>query len=102
MKITITRLGGFAGITETLASLDTSEFAPGIAEQLKQHVRTLAAIFAGTPQPLGKDQFRYEIQIVELGSAPRTLTVIDEGRPDAPTMKALSALLALAARHSVS
>lgn len=91
MILTLRRTGGFAGIQETLGTLDTAslggEAQRAFAARLKE-LEQLAALPAH-----GADQFHYELDIREPGQAPRTLTIVDEGDPDLPAMRALSALM---------
>lgn len=96
MKISIKKLGGFAGIEEMLASVDSDRLPKATAGEIRNHLRELSALSTRTSKPVGADQFHYEIEITETGVAPRTVSVIDEGDPNHPAMKHVAALLELA------
>ncbi len=97
MKIEIKRAGGFAGVDEKLASVDSSTLPTAAADELRDLVTRLSARCAERPESVGADRFRYEIRGVEPGAEPRTLTVVDEGDPDDPAMKLVRGILDLAA-----
>ena len=94
MKVTIKRTGGFAGLDQTVASLDSERLPRDAAEELRRQVSALVAASA-RPEPIGADLLHYHVTISDEGPA-RTVTVVDEGDPEAPPMKHLQALLALA------
>jgi hypothetical protein len=96
MEIRIRRLGGFAGLDQTIASLDSDRLPKASADRLSNHLAQLSSLGATAPESKGADQFRYEIEVSEKGTPPRVLSVIDEGDPKKPAMKHLSALLNLA------
>ncbi len=93
MRITITRTGGFAGLDQTLASVDTGRLPKDSGEKLRQHIARLSALIGQTPLPEGKDYLCYTIVVTEAGSPPASFSVLDEGDPDSPLMKELTAIL---------
>jgi len=97
MMVNIRRAGGFAGVDEELASVDSSTLSSAKADELRELVTRLSALRAQRPESVGADRFRYEIRVVEPGAEPRTLTVVDEGDPDDAAMKLVHAILELAA-----
>jgi hypothetical protein len=97
MKISIRRRGGFAGLDETLAFLDSSQLPPPVAARLTEYMDELSRLCAQRPPSQGADQLYYEIETSEPGTTPRTLTVVDEGDPDLPEMKRIAAILDLVA-----
>ena len=96
MRIRMKRLGGFAGVEESLATVDSDRLPGALADRLGEHVAQLITLCAQTPRSEGADQFHYEIEITGPGAPPRTLTVVDEGDPDLPAMKHVAAILDLA------
>ena len=102
MTIDIERTGGFAGVEEKLATLDSSSLSPQAAAELRGLVARLSAWCAQNAESAGADRFRYEIAITEpptpgeTGPATQTLTVIDEGDPEHAPVKLVLALLDLA------
>ncbi len=102
MTVDIERTGGFAGVEEKLAALDSSTLSPQAAAELRGLVARLSAWCAQNPESVGSDRFRYEIAIGEslkpgeACAATRTLTVIDEGDPEHAPVKLVLAILDLA------
>ncbi len=95
MMVEIRRTGGFAGVEEKLASVDSRRLPEGAAAELARLVARLSAWCARNPESEGADRFRYEIEIAEPGALPRTLAVVDEGDPQHPAVKDVLALLDL-------
>lgn len=83
MQIRVSRSGGFAGLEEELAAVDTDRLDPDQAAAIKRQVRETG--FFELPVELaddnvGADQFRYSITVAEPG---RQHTVsYTEGGPD--------------------
>ena len=84
MKITVKRTGGFAGLTENVTDLDTSQLDPGKTEKVEAKVRKIgffdypAVVTAGA---VGADMYQYEITVTD---GPRHHSVtFSEGAPDA-------------------
>jgi emfourin len=99
MRLTIKKTGGFAGVEQTLASLDTERMPKASADQLRKHVEEISTLATQASKSVGVDQFHYEITVMEPGLAPRALTLVDEGNPNHPAMEHVAALLALAGEN---
>lgn len=70
MKVTITRSGGFAGITELIGVVDTSALDAAHAQEVEQRVIELG--FFSLPENIpatevGADLFRYEVTVSKQG-----------------------------------
>jgi len=68
MKITVKRTGGFAGLTENITDLDTSQLESGTAEKVAAKVRKIGffdypAIVAAAA--FGADMYQYEITVTD-------------------------------------
>jgi|SRR5215470_8556105 len=93
MQIRIRRRGGFAGLDETIADVDTAALSEDDARRAGEVVEKLRA--EQRAPPVGADHVRYEIAIAG-GAGPHTnLTVVDEARANDPAMSALIDLIAL-------
>ncbi|HLQ50428.1 MAG TPA: protealysin inhibitor emfourin [Terriglobales bacterium] len=84
MKITVKRTGGFAGLTENITDLDTSQLESGTAEKVAAKVRKIgffdypAVLAAGA---VGADMYQYEVTVTD---GPRHHSVaFSEGAPEA-------------------
>jgi hypothetical protein len=80
MKISIIRSGGFAGLAETLGSLDTTSLAPAQARKIEALVA--AAGFFELPDELtgdiaGADFMRYEVTVSD-GTRRHTVRFVDD------------------------
>src|SRR5262245_24839158 len=93
MKIRIRRRGGFAGVEETIADLDTAALSETEAGLIGAAVEKLRA--EQRLPPIGTDFLRYEIEIAQDEKPATTLTVVDEGRADDPATAAVAALTSL-------
>lgn len=94
MRISVKRTGGFAGVTEELASVDTASLNRASALQLEQMVREarffdLPAEIPGTT--IGADLFRYEVTVTE-GDRQHTVAFADDGAEIAPLRRLMGAL----------
>lgn len=92
MTLTFRRTGGFAGIQEALGTVDTASLSSEAQRTLAAQLQELAR-FAAAPASPGADRFRYEVDILEPGQAPRTLVIVDEGNPELPGFRTLAALM---------
>jgi hypothetical protein len=95
MRVKIDRLGGFAGVEENLASVDLANMPKPVGDQVQERLAQLSRLSARSPGTEGADQFYYKIEMAEPGAQPRTLTVVDEGDPNDPAIKAFMAILEL-------
>ena len=57
MRLTIKKTGGFAGIVQTLASLDTERMPKAAADHVRKHVEEISTLAAQASESLGADQF---------------------------------------------
>lgn len=90
MILTLRRAGGFAGLQQTLGTVDTAALGGAAQRALAAQLKILDQL-APVPAP-GADLFRYEVEIQEPGAAVRTLVVVDEGDADRPDYRALQDL----------
>lgn len=91
MKVVIRRTGGFAGLEEELASLDTTQMPPAEARQLEERVRSMT--FFGLPAALGShikgaDLYRFRITIDD-GSRRHTVEFPDHDSPELTPLREL-------------
>jgi len=66
MKISVTRTGGFAGVTDEVGSVDTAQLDAAARQKLEQDVRRvnffeLPARLPG--EPVGADLFAYRVTV---------------------------------------
>jgi hypothetical protein len=79
MKITVRRSGGFAGLSENLASVDTTDLHPEKASEISKILESAAATKPDA-NPVGADIQRYEIKIEDKGK--ERLIRFSEDSPD--------------------
>ncbi len=68
MRITVKRSGGFAGLTENIADLETGQMGPDTGAQMSAKVASVG--FFGYPAEVvggvvGADMYRYEITVTD-------------------------------------
>lgn len=83
MKISVKRSGGYAGLTENIADLDTTQLEETAAQQVKQLVESvglfdLPSTIAGGA--LGADFFHLEITVTQ-GNRQHTIAFDDDDTP---------------------
>jgi hypothetical protein len=91
MRITVKRSGGFAGLSEELASVDTADLEAERAEQIEQLVGDISFFDLPTelsPDEVGADQFRYEITVSDDGRE-HTVTYQDNGGAEVAQLRRL-------------
>ena len=99
MKISVKRSGGFAGLSEDIASVDTAESDQATQRQIEQAVQ--AVRFFELPERLagdsvGADLFQYEITI-STGDRRHTVAFVDDASAaTAPLRKLVDTLSQLA------
>ena len=86
MILTLRRTGGFAGIRETLGTVDTASLGGAAQRALAAQLKALEL---EAEPAFGADQFHYEVEIQEPGAASRTLVIVDEGDPSLPGYRVL-------------
>jgi len=82
-------------VEENLASIDLQKLPQSVADQVREHVSRLSSLISERRGSVGADQFRYEVAVNDAGRTPRTFTVVDEGNPNDPAVRAIQAILAL-------
>jgi len=91
MKVSVKRVGGFAGLTEEVATVDTAQLDAAAAQQVEQIIQSVgffdlpAAISGGT---IGADLFQYEITVRE-GDRQHTVTFTDDESPETAPLRRL-------------
>jgi hypothetical protein len=89
MKITVKRTGGYAGLSEEVAAVDTSRLDPAVAKRVEQLTRNL--VFSDQPdaaasdEAVGADMFRYEITASD-GERQHTLAFSEGSSGAAPLL----------------
>jgi hypothetical protein len=96
MTITIKRSGGFAGIEQTMAQVDTKNLTKEQIERVKSGIARLSGLLAKKSPSVGADRFQYDVTVTEDTGAAKTMTVIDEGDPKDPALTALMDLISSA------
>jgi hypothetical protein len=91
MRISIKRTGGYAGVTEDLASVDTATVHAAAAREVEKIVEEsrFFALPANSCGGIGADQFQYEITVTE-GQRQHTVTFDDES-PESASLHRLRA-----------
>jgi chemotaxis regulatin CheY-phosphate phosphatase CheZ len=93
MTITIKRSGGFAGIEQVLAQVDTKSLTRDQIERVKSGIARLSGLLAKKSPSAGADRFQYDVTVTEDAGAAKTMTVIDQGNPKDPALMALMDLI---------
>jgi hypothetical protein len=91
MKIIATRSGGFAGVTESLGTVDTSKLDAAQARDIAQLVEDLN--FFRMPEEvrgteIGADLFQYEVTVLENGRS-HTVRFTDQEEPTINSLRRL-------------
>ncbi len=96
MNISVKRSGGFAGLTENIADLDTTQLDTARAQQVEQLVQSLG--FFNLPVTvsgggIGADLFHYEITVTQ-GDRQHTVAFDDDDSPvTAPLRRFVESLI---------
>ena len=99
MKIAVKRSGGYAGVREDVATIDTAKLTATAVEQLEQMLQgigffDLPAIVS--PETVGADMFYYEIAVTE-DHRQHTVAFYDDNSPQiAPLRKLVDTLIRMA------
>ena len=89
MKITIKRTGGYAGLDEEVAAIDTAQLAPEKARQVAAAINQ--ANFFTQPAytgEVGADMLRYEISVSDAGRT-HQIAFAEDGSPETAALHAL-------------
>ncbi len=96
MKISVKRTGGYAGLPEDLAAINTAALPVAVAQQVEQMVQEIrffdlpAVVSGGT---IGADLFNYEVTITE-DDRHHTVVFVDNDSPEtAPLRRLVDALI---------
>jgi hypothetical protein len=98
MKVSVKRSGGFAGLTEKIADLETTQLDKAAGQQVEQLVQSLG--FFNLPATIsgggiGADSFHYEITVIQSGRQ-HTIAFDDDDSPvTAPLRRFVEALVQL-------
>lgn len=99
MKISVKRTGGFVGLSEDVAAINTETLGAALTQQVEQMVHSIrffdlpAVVSGGT---IGADLFQYEIIIAE-GDRQHSVTFVDEESPEtAPLRRFVESLIRVA------
>jgi hypothetical protein len=91
MQVSVKRSGGFAGLTEEVAAVETAQLDAAAAQQVEQLIQSVgffdmpATISGGT---IGADLYRYEITVSE-GDRQHTVTFTDDESPEIAPLRRL-------------
>lgn len=95
MLITVKRTGGFAGLSEEVARVDTARLSQHAAQQVQQAVQRLGFFELPTavaPEALGADLLQYQISIEDGGREHRVSFYQDEAPGTEPLLKFIDLL----------
>jgi len=96
MNITIRSSGGFAGIEQLVATLDTRRLTTETASRVTQCIDELAAWARSHTEPQGADFLEFEVTISDDERNASRIAVTDDGKPDQRPMSLVNELVALA------
>lgn len=89
MRVSITRSGGFAGITEQVVSLDTANLPVATAGQVEASVRRAGLLDDAVVPPspaVGADMYRYDVSIDDT-KGKRSISFSDDGGPEVQPLR---------------
>src|SRR5689334_12601819 len=89
MKITIRHRGGYAGLDEEVAAIDTAQLAPEQARQIEAAINNVG--FFTQPAytgEVGADMLRYEISVSD-GARTHAIAFAEDGSPETAALRAL-------------
>lgn len=90
MRIKVERSGGYAGISEEVASIDTEQLDPPARDRIEQLIGETR--FFDLPNEaaggVGADFFRYEITVADNGRQ-HTVAFADDGGPETEPLRKL-------------
>ena len=95
MEISVKRIGGFAGLSEDIAAVNTAALPGAVAQQVEHMVGEIrffdlpVVVSGGT---IGADLFNYEIRITENDRHHTVVVVDDDSRETAPLRRLVEAL----------
>jgi hypothetical protein len=91
MDISVQRTGGFAGLTEEVATVNTTQLNPATQQQVEHLVQNMS--FFALPatvssSKIGADLFRYTITVQE-GAQHHTVTFVDDDSGEGAPLRQL-------------
>jgi hypothetical protein len=95
MHITVTRTGGFAGLSETSVSMDTDTLASTDRERVAQALKEAGLLSMpkiAPSKPVGADMFHYQLTILD-GGTQHKISFVDDGSADVKALRKLIATL---------
>jgi hypothetical protein len=98
MILTIKRIGGFAGVEETLSRLDTQSVTSDLAmkvAQLVEGARFFELKTDSSEDEIGADLYRYEITVENGNRVHSVALTMGEDKPVTPLRRLLASLLHL-------
>jgi emfourin len=90
VHIKVQRSGGYAGISEEIASIDTAQLDPEAASRIEQLIgqTRFFDLPAEAPGGVGADFFRYEVTVTDNGRQ-HTVAFADDGGPETEPLRKL-------------
>ena len=78
MRISVQRSGGFAGLTDNIANVDTSQLDPETEAKVSAKVASIGFFDypAEVTGPVGADMYRYEITVTD-GAKRHSVTFVE-------------------------
>lgn len=92
MRIKIRKCGGFAGIEQDVAAVDTDELASARSDAVIRKVAQLERTLRQESAPVGSDMFRFEVEIEEAGNT-RRFEIVDDENSDRADLRAVDDLV---------
>lgn len=98
MRIRVQRSGGYAGISEELAAVDTDQLDPEVGKRIEQLVDQVGffALPAEQAAGVGADFFRYEVSVIDDGRQ-HTVSFADDGSAETEPLRRLVEAVSAAA-----
>src|SRR3954447_10155514 len=95
MTITIKRSGGYAGVEQVLATVDSGKLTSEQEARARSLIVRLSDLMINRGITEGSDRFEYEVTVTGNGEGTRSMTVIDEGNPQDAAMQIVMELIGL-------
>src|SRR5437899_8556537 len=98
MIITIKRSGGYAGVEQVLATVDSSKLTSERDARVQSLIARLSGLLANRGVGEGADRFQYEVTVTGNGEGTKSMTVIDEGNPQDAAIQIVTQLIGFGSR----
>ena len=94
MRLAVTRSGGFAGLTEQVAAVDTATLGPAAAQSIEQLVREIGFfdLPPSLPSEPAADLFCYQISVTD-GPRLHAVRFFDTDAPETAPLRRLLELV---------